>query len=85
MGASGEGGNVCIGSLLKMMVEKWLGKDRKLYIALKESEMYDENDRKGSWDILRIYGMGRKWPEGIPLGCESICKQKRVSSGVARV
>ncbi len=41
------------------MVEKYLGKDRKLYAACIDlEEAYDRVDRKGLWDILRVHGVG---------------------------
>lgn len=38
----------------KIMVEKYMGKDRKLYAAFLDMEKaYERVDRKGLWDILR--------------------------------
>ncbi len=41
---------------MAMFVEKYLDKDRKAY---------DRVDRKGLWDILRVYGVGGQLLEGI--------------------
>ncbi len=42
-----------------MLVEEYLGKDRKLYAAFMDLEKpYDRVDRKALWNVLRICGMG---------------------------
>ncbi len=44
---------------LKIMVEKYLEKYRKLFAAFMDlGKACDKVDRKGLWDILRMYGVG---------------------------
>ncbi len=51
---------------VKILVEKYLEKDRKLFAALMDLEKaYNRVDRKGLWDTLRVYGVGRQLLEGI--------------------
>ncbi len=51
---------------VKILVEKYLEKDRKLFAAFMDLEKaYDRVDRKGLWDTLRVYGVGGKLSEGI--------------------
>ncbi len=51
---------------MKILVEKYLEKDRKLCAAFMDLEKaYDRIDRKGLWDILRVYGVGGQLLEGI--------------------
>ncbi len=50
----------------KILVEKYLEKDRKLFAAFMDLEKaYDTADRKGQWDTLRVNGVGGKFFEGI--------------------
>ncbi len=49
-----------------MLVEKYIEKDRKLFAGFMVLEKaYDRVDRKGLWDVLRIYGVGGHLLEGI--------------------
>ncbi len=51
---------------VRMLVEEYLGKDRKLYAAIMDLEKaYDRIDRKALWDVLKIYGVGGQLMEGI--------------------
>ncbi len=51
---------------VKILVEKHLEKDRKLFASFVDLEKaYDGVDRKGLWDTLRMYGVGRQLLEGI--------------------
>ncbi len=51
---------------MKILVEKYLEKDRKLFAAFMDLEKaYDRVDRKGLWERLRVYGVGRKLLEGV--------------------
>ncbi len=46
---------------VKILVEKYLEKKRKLFAAFMDLEKaYDGADRKGLWDTLRVYGVGGK-------------------------
>lgn len=48
----------CVGQTfaLKMLVEKYLMRDRKLIAAFMDlKKAYDKVDRKGLWDVLRVY------------------------------
>ncbi len=46
---------------VKILVEKYIEKDRKLFAAFKDFEMaYDRFDRKGLWNTLRVYGVRGK-------------------------
>ncbi len=54
-------GRICVDQIIvvKILVEKYLEKDRKLFAAFMDLEKaYDRADRKGLWDTLRVYGMG---------------------------
>ncbi len=45
---------------MKMLVEEYLGKDKKLYAAFMDLEKaYDRVDR-ALWSVLKIYGVGGK-------------------------
>ncbi len=51
---------------VKILVEKYLEKDRKLFAAFMNLEKpYDRVDRKVLWDTLRVYGVGGQLLEGI--------------------
>lgn len=51
---------------VKILVEKYLEKDRKLFAAFMDLEKaYNRVDRKGLWDTLRVYGMGGQLLEGM--------------------
>lgn len=62
---SREAGNVGT-SELKMVSEKYLRKDTKLYTAFMDfDKAYDRTERKSLWDVMRIYGVTRKLPDKI--------------------
>ncbi len=49
-----------------MLVEKYLGKARKLYAAFMDlEETYDRVDREALWNVLKICGVGGQSVEGI--------------------
>ncbi len=51
---------------IKMLVEEYLGKDRKLYAAFMDLEKaYDRVDRRALWNIMKSYGVGGQLLEGI--------------------
>ncbi len=51
---------------VKMLVEEYLRKDRKLYAALMDLEKaYDMVNREALWNVLKIYGVGGQLMEGI--------------------
>ncbi len=51
---------------MKMLVEKYLGKDKKLYAAFMDIEKaYDRVDREALWNLLKIYGVGGQLLKGI--------------------
>ncbi len=57
-------GRGCVDQIfaVKMLVEKYLEKDRKLFAAFMDLEKaYDRVDRKGLWDTLRVYHM--RWKD----------------------
>ncbi len=61
-------GRGCVGQIfaVKILVGKYLEKDRKLFAAFMDlKKAYDRVDRKGLWDTLRVYGVGRQLLEGI--------------------
>ncbi len=61
-------GRGCVDKIfaVKMLVEKYLEKDRKLFAAFMDLEKaYDRTDRKGVWDTLRVYGVTGRLLEGI--------------------
>ncbi len=42
-----------------ILVEEYLGKDKKLYAAFMDLEnAYDRVDRETLWSVLNIYGVG---------------------------
>ncbi len=51
---------------VKILVEKYLEKDRTLFAAFMDLEKaYDRVDRKGPWETLRVYGARGKLLEGV--------------------
>ncbi len=49
-----------------LLVEEYLGKDRKLHAAFVEVEkICDRVDREAIWNVLKIYGVGGQLMEGI--------------------
>ena len=54
-------GRGCVDQIhtVRLMIEKYICKRRKLYAAFIDLEKaYDRVDRKALWDVLRIYGVG---------------------------
>ncbi len=54
-------GRGCVDQIcaMKRLVEEYLGKDNKLYAALKDLEKaHDRVDREVLWSVLKIYGVG---------------------------
>ncbi len=65
---------------MKILVEKYLEKDRKLFAAFMDLEKaYDSVDRKGLWDTLRVYGVGAKLFEGVKSFYENASDSVRVN------
>ena len=61
-------GRGCVDQIfaLKMVVEEYLRKGRKLYAAFMDLEKaYDRVDREALWSVLKIYGVGGHLLEGI--------------------
>ena len=61
-------GRGCVDQIfsVKMTVEKYLAKDRKLYAAFMDLEKaYDRVDWNALWDVLKIYGVGGQLLNGI--------------------
>ncbi len=51
---------------IKILVEEYLGKDKKLYAAFMDLEkVYDRNDRKAVWNVPKIYGVAGELMAGI--------------------
>ncbi len=75
-------GRGCIDQIfaVKILVEKYLEKDRKLFAAFVDMEKaYDRVDRKGLWDTLRVYGVEGKLFEGNKSFCENASASVRVN------
>ena len=54
-------GRRCVDQIfvLKVIVEKYLEKDRKFVAAFMDLEKAHDNvDRRGLWDVHRVYGVG---------------------------
>ncbi len=61
-------GRGCVDQMfaVKILVEKYLEEDRKLFATFLDLEnAYDRVDRKGLWDTLRVNGVGGQFLEGI--------------------
>ncbi len=61
-------GRGCIDQIfaVKILVEKYLEKERKLFATFMDmKKAYDRVDMKGLWDTLRVYGVGGKLFERI--------------------
>ncbi len=61
-------GKSCVDQIfaIKMLVEEYLGKGKKLYAAFMDLEIaYDRVDREALWNVLRIYGVRGQLMEGI--------------------
>ncbi len=51
---------------IKMLVKEYLGKDRNLYAAFMDLEkVYDKDDRKALWHVLKSCGVGGQLMEGM--------------------
>ncbi len=51
---------------IKMLVEEYLRKDRKLYAVFTNLEKtYDRVGMEALWNVLKIYGVGGQLMEGI--------------------
>ncbi len=67
---------------VKILVEKYLETDRKLFVAFMDLEkVYDRVDRKVLWGTLRLYGVGGQLLEGI----KSFYEKASVCAGERRV
>lgn len=56
-------GRGCVDQIasMRLLVEKYLAKNRKLYAAFMDLEKaYDKVDWEGLWDVLTVYGVGGK-------------------------
>ncbi len=61
-------GKNCVDQIfvIKIQVEEYLGRDRKLYAAfMSVVKAYNRADRKALWNVLKIYGVGGQLMEGI--------------------
>ncbi len=75
-------GRGCVDQIfaVKILVEKYLEKDKKLFAAFIDLEKaYDRVDRKGLWDTLRVYGVGGQLLERIRSFCASVCVNGKLS------
>ncbi len=64
---------------------KILEKDRKLFAAFMNLEKaYDRVDRKGLWDILRVYGVGGQLLKGIRSFYENASASVRVNGELSK-
>ncbi len=51
---------------MKMLVDEYLGKDKKLYATFMDLEKaYDRVDRESLWSVLKIYGVGEQLLKGV--------------------
>ncbi len=65
---------------VKILVEKYLEKNRKRFAAFMDLEKaYDRVDRKGLWETLRVYGVGGKLLEGVRSFYENASASVRVN------
>ncbi len=56
-------GRRCVDQIfaIKVVVEEYLGKGKKLYSAFMDlKKAYDRVDREALWSVLKIYGVGRQ-------------------------
>ncbi len=75
-------GRGCVDQIfaVKILLEKYLEKNRKLFAAFMDLEKaYDTADRKGLWDTLRVYGVGGQLLEGIRSFYENASASVRVN------
>ncbi len=75
-------GRGCVDQIfaMKILVEKYLEKDRKLFAAFMDLEKaYDKVDRKGLWETLGVYGMGGQLLEGVRSFYENASASVRVN------
>ncbi len=75
-------GRGCVDQIfaVKILVEKYVEKDRKLFAAFMDLEKaYDKVDRKGLWDTQRVYGVGGQLLEGIKSFYENASASVRVN------
>ena len=75
-------GRGCVDQIftVKMLVEKYLVKGRKLYAAFMDLEKaYDRVDWNSLWDVLKIYGVGGTAVTGSQIflsGSKCMCENK---------
>ncbi len=51
---------------MKMLVQEYLGKDKKLYAAFMDLERaYAKIDREALWSVMKMYGVGGQLLKGI--------------------
>ncbi len=75
-------GRGCVDQIfvVKILVEKYLEKNRKLFAAFMDLEKaYDRVDRKGLRDTLRVCGVGGQLLEGIKSFYENASASVRVN------
>ncbi len=56
-------GRGCVDQIfaMKMLVEEYLGKAKRLYAAFMDLEKaYDSVDREALWSVLKVYGVGEQ-------------------------
>ncbi len=71
---------------VKILVEKYLEKDRKLFAAFMDLEKaYGDVDRKGLWDTLRVYGVGGQLLEGIMFFYKNASASVRVNGELSEI
>ncbi len=70
---------------VKILVEKYLEKDRKLFAAFMDLEKgYGRVDRKGLWDTQRVYEVGGQLLEGIRSFFENASASVRVNGELSK-
>ncbi len=72
-------GRGCVDQIfaMKMLVEEYLEKDKKLYAAFMDLEKaYNRVDREAFWRVLKMYGVGRQLLKGIQVFHRDKCMQE---------
>ncbi len=70
---------------MKIFVEKYLEKDRKLFAAFMDLEKaFDKVDRKSLWDTLRVFGVGGRLLKRIRSFYDNACASVQVNGELSK-